>query len=147
MLWILVGIFALATIVSFVIDYEDAVVAFGIIGSLIVIVLLCVLGCYNSTKATADKHIAVLEQRNDEVIAQIEPLVKQYLEYESNTFKDLKPNADRVIALSQYPNLKGNEFIQTQIKIILENQKRITDLKLDKASLNVYKLWIFMGEN
>lgn len=148
MLWILFGILALATVISFVIDYEDedAVVAFCVSGSIVLIVLLSVLGCYNSTKATADKQIVVLEQRNEEVVSQIEPLVKQYLEYESNTFKDLKPNADKIIAFAQYPNLKGNEFVQTQIKVILENQKKITELKLEKAGLNAYKLWIFMGE-
>lgn len=146
MLWILFGISVFAIISSFVIDYEDAVVAFSIIGVLVLIILTSCLGCYNATKATVDKRIAVLEQRNDEVITQIEPLVKQYLEYELNTFKDLKPSADKIIAIAQYPNLKGNEFVQTQIKIILENQEKITDLKLDKVGLNAYKLWIFMGE-
>ena len=33
--------------------------------------IISCLGAYNSTKATADKQIAVFEQRNDEVIAQI----------------------------------------------------------------------------
>lgn len=145
MLWILLGISILAIISSFIVDYEDAVIAFSIIGSLVLVALVSCLGGYNSIKATADERIAVLEQRNEEVVAQIEPLVKQYLEYESSTLKDLKPNADRIIAIAQYPNLKGNEFVQTQIKIILENQKKITGLKLEKAGLNAYKIWIFMG--
>lgn len=146
MLWILFGL-SLAVLILGVINEEDAV---EVVSSLILIsclaALLVCLGFYNSTKSTADKQIAVLEQRNEEVIAQIEPLVKQYLEYEASAFKDLKPSADKVIAISQYPNLKGNEFVQTQIKIILENQKKITALKLDKAGLSAYKLWLFMGE-
>ncbi len=146
MLWILVGISLVALIISILYEQEILEVISGTMFSCGVIAILCVLGYYNSTKATADKQIAVLEQRNDEVIAQIEPLIKQYFEYESSTFKDLKPSADKVIAISQYPNLKGNEFVQTQIKIILENQKKITDLKLDKVSLDAYKLWLFMGE-
>lgn len=146
MLWILLGILILAIIRSFVVAYEDTVVAYTVIASLVLVAIVSCLGCHNSIKATVDKQIAVLEQRNNEVIAQIEPLVKQYLEYESSTLKDLKINADTVIAIAQYPNLKGNEFVQTQINTILENQKKITDLKLDKASLGVYKLWIFMGE-
>lgn len=146
MLWILFDILTLATIICFVIDYEDAVVAFGVMWAIVLVFLVSCLYCYNSVKATADKQIVVLEQRNDDVIAQIEPLVKQYLEYESSTLKDLKLKANTVIAIAQYPNLKGNEFVQTQIKIILENQQEITKLKLDKASLNAYKLWIFMGE-
>lgn len=146
MLWILLGVSLVALIISVIYDNEIFEVILGTIFPCSVLAVLFALGFYNSTKATADKQITVLEQRNDEVIAQIEPLIKQYFEYESSTFKDLKPSADKVIAISQYPNLKGNEFVQTQIKVILENQKKITDLKLDKASLNAYKLWIFMGE-
>lgn len=146
MLWILVVVSLAVLILGVINEEEISEVMGGIIFPCSVLAVLFALGFYNSTKATADKQIAVLEQRNDEVIAQIEPLIKQYFEYESSTFKDLKPSADKVIAISQYPNLKGNEFVQTQIMIILENQKKITDLKLDKASLNAYKLWIFMGE-
>ena len=146
MLWILVIVSLAILILGIINEEETTEIVSGLILVCSLIALLSCLMKYNFTKVTADKQITVLEQRNNEVIAQIEPLVKQYLEYESNTFKDLKPSADKVIAISQYPNLKGNEFVQTQIKIILENQKKITDLKLDKVSLNAYKLWIFMGE-
>lgn len=146
MLCILVVVSLAVLILGLFLDEEVSVVISSVLFVTSLLALLCVLGVYNSVKSTADKQIAVLEQRNDEVIAQIEPLIKQYLEYESSTFKDLKPSADKVIAISQYPNLKANEFIQTQIKIILENQKKITNLKLDKAGLSAYKLWIFMGE-
>lgn len=36
--------------------------------------------------------------------------------------------------------------INKQFETLIENQKRITDLKLAKAQLNEYKLWLFMGE-
>lgn len=146
MLWILLGILVVVLIIGLILDNEVTNIWSCCLLVVDVIALLSCLGDYNATKATANKQIAVIEQRNNEIIAQIEPLVKQYLEYESNTFKDLKPSADKIIAIAQYPNLKGNEFVQTQIKIILENQEKITDLKLDKASLDTYKLWIFMGE-
>jgi hypothetical protein len=45
-----------------------------------------------------------------------------------------------------YPELKGNEFLKSQIDIVVKNQDEITKLKLNKAELNAYKLWIFMGE-
>lgn len=146
MLWILVVVSLAVLILGVINEEEVSEVVSSVVLVISLIALLFCLGFYNSTKATADKQIAVLEQRNEEVIAQIEPLIKQYFEYESSTFKDLKPSADKVIAISQYPNLKGNEFVQTQIMIILENQQKITNLKLDKVSLNAYKLWIFMGE-
>jgi len=145
MLWIILGLGLVLLIFAILVD-SDATSGIGIFEVVLLVVVLYMLGSYNSTKVTADKQIAVLEQRNDEVVSQIEPLVKQYLEYESSTYKELKPNADTLIALANYPELKGNEFVQTQIQIILENQKRITGLKLEKASLAAYKLWLFMGE-
>ena len=51
-----------------------------------------------------------------------------------------------MVALSQYPQLKGDEFIRNQVAIVTRNQATITQLKLDKAGLNAYKMWIFMGE-
>ena len=145
MLWIILGLGLVLLIFAIFAD-SDITPGIGIFEIVLLVVVFIMLSSYNSTKATADKRIAILEQRNDEVVSQIEPLVKQYLEYESSTYKELKPNADTLIALANYPELKGNEFVQTQIQIILENQKKITGLKLEKASLDAYKLWLFMGE-
>ena len=146
MLWILFGIFLVMAILGVHFGEEISEVIGIVMSVFLIMAIIIVYACYNDTKATADRQIAVLEQRNEEVLAQVEPLVKQYFEYESKTFKELKPNADKIIAFASYPKLKGNEFIQTQIKVILENQSKITNLKLDKAGLNAYKLWIFMGE-
>ncbi|MCF0126337.1 MAG: hypothetical protein HUJ68_11415 [Clostridia bacterium] len=126
---------------------RDVLTVFGATVTLIlVIVLLSVLGIYNSTKATSSKKIAVLEQRNTEAIEQIEPLVEKYLDYEKTTFAGLKLDVNTVVAMSAYPELKGNEFVQSQINIIMENQREITALRLSQANLEAYRLWIFMGE-
>jgi hypothetical protein len=42
-----------------------------------------------------------------------------------------------------YPQLQANSFIQSQIDIIINNQNEIKNLKLQKASLNAYHLWLF----
>ena len=141
MLWILFGLSVVILIFGVFRDEEIFIAIFSTTSIASLVVVLCCVGSYNATKATTDNQIAILEQRNDEIITQIKPLVKQYLEYESSTI-----NADTAIAITQYPNLQGNEFVQTQINIILENQQKITNLKLNKASLSAYKLWIFMGE-
>ena len=41
--------------------------------------------------------------------------------------------------------LKGDEFVKSQMLIITENQKKITELKLKKAGLDSFKVWLFMG--
>ena len=145
MLYVFFGISILVFIIGIIFDKDFCIGGLGF-AIIFFIAWLIVIGCYNSTKTTADKKIAVLEERNELVIEQIEPLVDKYLNYEGNTYKDLKLNANIIVSMANYPQLKGDEFIQSQIKIIIENQKQITELKLDKAILNSYKLWIFMGE-
>ena len=114
---------------------------------LFVVTLLVTIGIgvqYNSIKSTANARLEVLNSQNEIVLAQIEPLVQQALNYESNTYKELKMTPENIVAFSNmYPQLQANSFIQSQINIIVENQKEIKDLKLRIASLNAYHLWLF----
>lgn len=99
---------------------------------------------YNSIKSTANARLEVLNSQNEIVLAQIEPLIQQALNYESNTYKEFKMTPENIVAFSNmYPQLQANTFIQSQINIIVENQKEIKDLKLRIASLNAYRLWLF----
>ena len=151
MLYIFMGIFVLIFVIGIITlcsgNDGESLIAIGGTGSIMfLIVWMITIGCYNSTKSTADKQIAVLEERNELVIKQIEPLVDKYLDYEGSTYKDLKLEANVIVSMANYPQLKGDEFVQSQIKIILDNQKEITNLKLSKAKLNAYRMWIFVGE-
>lgn len=131
-------------------DYEVGgsalVMVGGIVGSIFLIALFISLICYNAAKSTADSQIKVYEEQNEIVLSQIEPLVEKYLNYEKDTYSSLKVDSNTLVAMSMYPELKGDEFVQSQIKIIMDNQSKITQLKLSKARLNVYKFWLFMGE-
>lgn len=110
-----------------------------------VLVVTVVAGItYNSIKSTANAKLEVLNSQNEIVLSQIEPLVQQALNYESNTYKEFKMTPENIVAFSKmYPQLQANAFIQSQINIIVENQKEIKDLKLRIASLNAYHLWLF----
>lgn len=135
-------------IILFVIGlYYDNVPSFGIgliLGVLGLFVILIGIANYNKVATTVDARQLVLEEQNQIVLSQIEPLVQQALEYESNTYKDFKLDAAKVIAFTQlYPNLKANDFLNKQIDIILANQEEIKQLKLAKASLNAYSFWLW----
>jgi hypothetical protein len=108
------------------------------------IALMFVIGGYNYQVSTIDNKLVVLEEQNQVVLSQIEPLVKHALDYESSTYKELKLDANKLIAFTQmYPNVKANDFLNKQIEIILTNQEEIKQLKLDKASLNAYHFWLW----
>ena len=119
--------------------------AFGIIISIASIIALFITSySYNVIKTTTDSRLKVLTEQNELVLTQIEPLVQQALNYESNTYKELKLTPENIIAFgNMYPQLQANSFIQSQIDIIINNQNEIKNLKLQKASLNAYHLWLF----
>ena len=131
-------------------DYETgglvSLITGGLVGLIFLVALFVCLISYNVTKSTADSQIKVYEEQNEIVLSQIEPLVEKYLNYEKDTYSSLKVDSNTLVAMSMYPELKGDEFVQSQIKIIMDNQSKITQLKLDKAKLNVFKFWLFMGE-
>lgn len=109
---------------------------------LFITALVCAL-CYNSTASTAQSRLAVLQEQNEIVLAQVQPIVEQYAQYESGTLKEFKMSPEKVVALcAMYPELKSNEFFKAQIDIIVENQREIKDIKLEIASLNAYHLWL-----
>ena len=149
MLFILLGVFIFLFIFAVITENKgngDDYLMISSIGFLItLVVILFLLGSYNLTKTSADGEIAIREEQNALVLSQIEPLVEKYLQYEKSTYKELRLTPQTIVALSAYPELKGNEFIQSQMKIIIDNQRIITSLKIKKTRLNSYKLWIFMG--
>ena len=147
MLYIILFVFIFCIIISSKCSYdlEEILVGIGLVGFIgTIIALLIVVSNYNSIKSTANAQMEVLNSQNEIVLAQIEPLIQQALNYESNTYKEFKLTPENIIAFgNMYPQLQANSFIQSQINIIVENQKEIKDLKLRIASLNAYRLWLF----
>lgn len=145
MLYILLTIGIILFIIGVCGDDNVPVWGMGIlIGGVSLFCTLIALAEYNKAVTTVDARRLVLEEQNQIVLSQIEPLVQQALEYEASTYKELKLDVTKVIAFTQlYPELKANSFLNKQIDIILANQEEIKQLKLDKASLNAYHFWLW----
>jgi hypothetical protein len=125
-------------------DGDGIIIVGSVIGVFSFVALLIAGGVYNYDSSTIDTRLIVLEEQNTTVLMQVEPLVQQALNYESNTYKDLKLDVNKLIIFTQmYPELKANDFLHKQIDIILANQEEIKQLKLDKASLNAYHFWLW----
>lgn len=143
MLYILIALGLILFILGIFINVDLGCIGMGMFVIFLSMSLL-VGGVYNYESTTIDSRLTVLEEQNQVVLNQIEPLVQQALNHESSTYKDLKLDAAKVIAFTQlYPDLKANEFLNKQIDVILTNQKEIKQLKLDKASLNAYHFWLW----
>ena len=144
MLYILLFIFILILIISIFNDRDATVMPALFFACITTVVLIGVGVSYNNVKSTATSKLEVLNEQNEIVLSQIEPLVQQALNYESNTYKEFKLTPENIVAFgNMYPQLQANALIQSQINIIVENQKEIKDLKLRIASLNAYHLWLF----
>lgn len=151
MLYILLFIFICIIIVglcqetSYYKSNREVLCGLGIVFSIITFIAILIAGIkYNSIKSTANAQLEVLNSQNEIVLAQIEPLVQQAMNYETSTYKEFKLTPENIVAFgNMYPQLQANSFIQSQINIIVENQKEIKDLKLKIASLNAYRLWLF----
>ena len=143
MLYVLLFIFILIFIISVISDSDAAMPALFFV--MVTTGILIGVGLsYNNVKSTATPKLEVLNEQNEIVLAQIEPLIQQALNYESDTYKAFKMTPENIVAFgNMYPQLQANSFIQSQINIIVENQKEIKDLKLKIASLNAYRLWLF----
>lgn len=110
------------------------------------IVLLITVGRYNAIRSTALNKIAVYQEQNEVCLAQLEPLVDKYVTFEKDVVTSVAPSSEKLLLLnSAYPELKSDQFVQTQINTILNNQAKIRDYKLSLANLDSYRLWIFMG--
>jgi hypothetical protein len=145
-LWIIAGFTSFDDIYNRHNDFTEQ--GTFILGTFIgVISIVAILGCwgvYSYRTETINSQLEVLESQNAIILSQIEPVIQKALDFESNTYKELKVNPENIITLSQiYPDLKDNSFIQTQLSVILTNQQQITQLKLNKATLNAFHFWIW----
>lgn len=102
--------------------------------------------CRMPTLQCNTKNDSKYEENNTELLAEIQPVIEKYLNYEQGTLTSMKPEASTLIAYAVYPELKGNEFVARQLDIIEKNNKEIKERKLALASLESYRIWLFMGE-
>ena len=153
MLWILIGIGLVFIGVGIIclINGDDEVglglLGIGVVASLTLgILLCCLIHSRHSIIYNNPRQIEALEENNKELLAELEPVIEKYLNYESGTLTNLRAN-------SVYPELKGNEFVMEQVKIIKSNNREIIKSnnreiikkKLELASLENYRIWLFMG--
>ena len=103
---------------------------FSVMTLIMIVMIPMTFSEYYDVKSCIDDKIAIIEERNEEIVNATYPIIEKYIEYEGNTFKELKPTAEKLIAMSAYPTLQSNVLIQEQIKVLKENNTRLTDLKL-----------------
>ena len=110
----------------------------GIVGFILLIdVLVCIYDYYETT-TLADQKIQLYTEQNKDIENKVTVVVDKYLVHEKDIYAELKPKTKITLA-STYPELQSNKLVQQQIQLYNENNKKITNCKLQKIKSKFYR--------
>jgi len=143
-------IFLILTIIFAILStktWHDIWESLGIF-TLIVTVILAVCVAFNLTSVICDRtlpeKIAMYEEENKIIEEDIAIMVKEYMQYEGDTFKDVTSES-AITLVNLYPELKSSELVTQQISIHTENSKKIKELKEDLIDAKNAKYLLYFG--
>ena len=137
-LTIIIGIF-----MFYLVEEASFIISIPILAAEI-IALIC---CINSLVGirVIDEKIELYTNQNKQIEEKVEMVVKEYMNYEGETFKELKSDS-YITLVNLYPELKSDEMIKQQINLYTSNNEKITSLKEKKLNKTLFKWWIYFGK-
>lgn len=120
---------------------------FTVLSSISYIVVVIVLLMFISmvpevaTAGKIDAKIAMYEEENAKIEAQMDVLVEKYMKYEQETLADLKTKESAITLVTLFPELKSDELVKQQINVYVTNNQKIKELKEYKIDMQT-KRWI-----
>ena len=143
MIILLIIISIIGFIIAFVIN-NDVISTFFLTCFCVLFVIAIFFGIDVSNGRIMDEKITMYQEENNKIEKQLDTLVSNYMNYESNTYEKFKSESS-VTLVSMYPELKSDKLVEEQISVYEENNKKIRELKEDKIDLNVKKWWLYFG--
>lgn len=143
MIILLIIISIIGLIVAVAID-EDDITSLFLVCFCVLFVIAIFLGFSVSNGRVMDEKITMYQEENNKIEKQLDTLVSNYMNYESNTYEKFKSESS-VTLVSMYPELKSDKLVEEQISVYEENNKKIRELKEDKINLKVKKWWLYFG--
>ena len=110
----------------------------GLVGFILLIAVLVCTYDYYETTTLADQKFKLYTEQNKDIENKVAIVVDKYLEHEKDTYATLKPKTKITLA-STYPELQSNKLVQQQIQLYNENNKKITNCKLQKIKSQFYR--------
>lgn len=116
----------------------------GFLGLCISVISMIIL-CVNVSKLRViDERIEMYQEENAAIESEIDILVKEYMEYESEVFKDTTTESS-ITLVSLYPELKADELVSSQLNVYLANNQMIKELKEERINGSVTRWWLYFG--
>lgn len=97
-----------------------------------------------SNGVVIDNKIEICEAENANIENSVRVAVETYLQHENITYDKLS-NSNATTFVGIFPELSSSEIVAKQVEIINENNKRIRELKEEKANLRIWKFLIYFG--
>lgn len=123
-------------------EFISSALFVGLIGE--IIALICCISALVGMRVI-DEKIELYTIQNKEIEEKIEIVVKEYMDYEGETFKELKSDS-YITLVNLYPELKSDEMIKQQIELYISNNNQIRSLKEEKINKTIYKWWVYFGK-
>jgi len=143
MLILLTILFLVLLIVAANKDWDSAGI-FYIIGFGVCLVVIVVLSWNIISSRTLESKIDMYTEENKNIEEDMNILVEQYMNYESNTYGNLK-NESSIALVALYPELKADTLVEKQIEVYTENNKKIRELKEKTINIRNYKWLLYFG--
>ena len=143
MIILLIIISIIGFIIACAINNDD-ICTFFVTCFCVLFVIAIFLGIFVSNGRIMDEKITMYQEENNKIEKQLDTLVSNYMNYESNTYEKFKSESS-VTLVSMYPELKSDKLVEEQISVYEENNKKIRELKEDKINLKVKKWWLYFG--
>lgn len=103
--------------------------------------LLIGVYCLCSYDPGIDKKIAMYQEENAAIEAEIAAVVETYMTYEKDFYADIKTESP-IIMVSLYPELASDELVSAQINTYVSNNQQIKSLKEQQIDQDYVKWWI-----
>lgn len=128
-------------------DGDDLLVYVAAFLTAAILVMFVTTGALVITVQSAtliDSKIALYAQTNQDIESNVTATVKNYMQYEQDTYKGMVPQEAMAFAQS-YPALASNSLVQEQITTYKENRKKIVRLEEDKINAKIARWWLYFG--
>lgn len=106
------------------------------------IAIFCMLLFY---PYNVDEKIEMYEIENAVIEEKVKNTVRDYMEYEETTYKQLLENADLTTMVLKYPELNSNELVKMEIETYKENSKKLKELKEERIGKSRKAWWLYFG--
>ena len=104
----------------------------------IFVIIFCLI-CY---PYKISEKLSMYEEENMKIEEKVKSTVQGYMNYESDTYKNLVENADLETLLIKYPELNSNELVKSEVELYKENSKKIKELKEQKITKLTWDWWL-----